>query len=187
MSSIVGFIYNSKVYIGADSAGSDVSNNSIRDMPNQKIFTNGELLFGVAGSIRVGQILRYGFTPPIHPEEISDKQYICSTLVRSIMESLLENNYKIDGNEDVSFDGQLMIGYKSQLYVINSDFGILYDSQFDAIGCGSEYAMSSIYTSLELSKQYNFEIKPETIVQLALQASAKYAIGVRGPFVIHTN
>ena len=187
MSSVVGFIYDSKIYIGADSAGSDISNNSIRDMPDQKLFMNGELLFGIAGSIRVGQILRYCFTPPIRLDETSDRQYICSTLIRSIMESLLENNYKIDGNEEVAFDGQLMIGYRSQLYVINSDFGILSDSQFDAIGCGSEYAISSIYTSLELSKQYNFEIVPETIIQLALQASAKYAIGVRGPFSIHTN
>ena len=186
MSSIVGFRDDDgKVYMGADSAAVDTGSFTIRDVINQKIFYNGELLIGVAGSTRVSQIMEHCFTPPPHDEELSDNQYICSTLIRSIMECLMENNYKLDGTETVLLEGQLMIGYRSKLYIINSDFGVTYDIKFDAIGCGSEHAVASIHTSLELMKELVTYIPIETILTIALNTSAEYSMGVRGPFDIY--
>jgi len=186
MSSIVGFIDDGKVYMGADSAAVDTGSFTIRDVIDQKIFYNGELLMGVAGDVRVSQIMKYCFTPPPHDCSLSDIQYVCSVLIRAIMECLVENNYKIDGNPEITaLGGQLMIGYKSKLYVINSDFGITHDINFDAIGCGSEHAIASIYTSLALMKELETYIPVETIITIALKTSAEYSMGVRGPFEIY--
>ena len=67
MTCIVGLEHKGKVYIGGDSAG--VAGYSLSVRADQKVFINGNFIFGFTSSFRMGQILRFGFNPPRrHPE-----------------------------------------------------------------------------------------------------------------------
>ncbi len=62
MTCIAGLVRDGRVYIGGDSAAVAGSTLFVRGDP--KVFLNGEFIMGFSHSFRMGQILRYGFTPP---------------------------------------------------------------------------------------------------------------------------
>ena len=54
--------YKGKVYIGADSLGSNGFTQSIRK--ESKVFKNGEFLIGCTSSFRMIDLLKWKFNPP---------------------------------------------------------------------------------------------------------------------------
>lgn len=181
MSCIVGYVDSEtgNIYMGSDSAGVIVETLSSRVRPNVKIFEKGNMLFGVAGSFRVLQILRYSLNIPEQPEELPDYDYMCTLFIKALRESVQENEcFQVQNEGEVYFDGSILVGYKGELYKIEADLSVTIIDDFEAVGCGEAYALGSMYTSTSLN-HYN----PKDIVTLALKSSGEYSMGVRPPYV----
>jgi hypothetical protein len=137
------------------------------------------MLFGFTTSFRFGQILQYQFTAPKHHSDIATERYMVSEVIPAIREALKTHGYtKVESNTETG--GTCMVGYQGRLFTIDSDFQVGESvDPFDAIGCGHDLAIGSIYTSL----QTNPKAPPEIHLRLALDAAERYSAGVAAPFV----
>ncbi len=71
-----------RVILGADSVGSN--GNEIKTFPNRKVFVRGPYVFGVCGSYRVAQVLRYRAELPEPPAEWDSEAFMVRELVPAI-------------------------------------------------------------------------------------------------------
>jgi len=177
MTCIIGYVSDDNiVYIGADSAG--VSGNDIRIRADEKVFKNGDFIFGFTTSFRMGQILRYVFKPPERKVFSTDDEYLHNDFINEIIKTFQENGYaKIESN--VIKGGMFIFGYKGKLYFVDNDFQIGKPIRnYESIGCGENYAIGCLY-ALE-----NTNISIEKKITKALEAAEEFSTGVRGPFHI---
>jgi len=167
---IVGLRTETAVYIGGDSQGVDGwLGRAIR--VDEKVFRKGRMIFGFTSSFRMGQILRYSFSPPSQKVDEDDYKYLCGAWVDSLISCLKDKGYaKVENN--VSTGGTFLLGFNGRLYRIESDFQIAERVEpYDAIGCA-------------LSILTEKRIRPEAMVKRALEAAEQFSAGVAGPFVI---
>lgn len=174
MTCIVGIVDNKRVYIGGDSAG--VAGYSLTVRADAKVFRNGPFLFGFTSSFRMGQLLRYAFTPPKHDSDLSDHQYLVTTFIDAVRQCLKDGGYASKENETEQ-GGTFLLGYRGHLYKIDSDYQVGESADgFDACGCGIEIAQGALYASEGQDA--------EKRAKMALRAAERFSAGVRGPFVV---
>jgi hypothetical protein len=173
MTCIVGIARNGRVYLGGDSAGVGGLDLTIR--ADEKVFKNGECVFGFTSSFRMGQLLRYAFTPPPKPEDASDFQYMCTTFINAVRDCLKDGGFATKQNE-AEHGGNFLVGYRGQLYEIESDYqvGIAADG-FAAVGCGYQIARGSLFSTMGQD--------PMIRLTTALNAAERFSAGVRAPYV----
>jgi len=174
MTCIVGLVDNKRVYIGGDSAG--VGGYDLLVRADAKVFRNGAFLFGFTSSFRMGQLLRYAFTPPKHDPDLSDYAYLVTTFVDALRQCLQHGGYASKSNEQESA-GTFLLGYRGHLYRIEDDYqvGEAADN-YNACGCGYSMALGAMFA--------NEGKPPEKRVREALHAAERFSAGVRGPFVV---
>jgi len=177
MTCVIGYIADDIVYIGGDSAGVDGLNVIVRT--DEKVFRNGDFLFGFTTSFRMGQILRYNFQLPKRKENISDDEYLYGDFIDAILKILKNKHYaKIDNNQIEG--GCFLFGYRGKLYNVSSDFQIAKPSEkFDAVGCGRNYALGCLYCLKD-----NHEMSILEKIEKALKTAEYFSGGVRSPFYI---
>lgn len=174
MTAISGISINNTVYIGGDSAG--ISGLSVTIRSDEKVFTNGPFLFGIAGSFRMGNILRYKFKAPKQKPNQTDMAFLVTDFVDCLRGYFMANGF---GDKDATIGGTFLVGYKGKLYNIDADFQVgIPSTQYDAVGCGSDLALGSLCTTSEL------DMAPEERIRLSLDAASKFSAGVAPPFVI---
>ncbi len=182
MSCVVGYVEDGKIYMGADSACINAENLDIRTRTDPKVFVRENFIFGYVGSYRVGQVLRCSFFIPPIPEGMSDFDYLCSLFIPRLISSLKENDcfqYKNEG--EFCFEGEIMIGYNKEIYIIGSDLQVISESEkYSSIGCGENYAIGALYI---LEKMFPLT-PPEEKVKYALEVAEYYNAGVRRPFIL---
>lgn len=170
MTCIIGILDQGKVYIGGDSAG--VSNLSVTVRADEKVFTNGEFIMGFTSSFRMGQLLRYKFDPPKKSRSQTDMQYMTTSFIDAVRKCFKENGF---GNESVG--GNFLVAYNNKLYNIDTDYQVgIPLNNYDAIGCGSEIALGSLYATAGMN--------PQERITKALDAATEFNAGVRPPFLI---
>ena len=100
MTCIIGFTNGKEVHMVGDSGAFGTYTKAPRK--NGKIFIlKDKFLIGFAGSFRLGDLLRYEFIPPTHPEEISDNEYIVNYFVEVLRNLLKDKGFScIDSNQD---------------------------------------------------------------------------------------
>lgn len=175
MTCIIAYKDKDKIYMAGDSAGVGGGKTVVRK--DEKVFINGEMIFGFTSSFRMGQILRYNFTVPKQEDE-SDMKYLVATFIDEVTKCFRENNFG-EEEKSVKDGGVFMIGYNGNIYTVYSDFQICkVEKDFNSVGCGEEYALGAL-TALEST---SFSV-PEKI-ELAMKAAEYYSTGVRGPFNI---
>ena len=104
---------------GGDSAGCTTYN--IWDRSDKKVFIVDKMIYGFSPSFRMGQILQYSFKRPKHPQGKSDYEYLCTIWIDKLREILKEKGFThIKENEETG--GQFLVGYKGNLYEIDTDF-----------------------------------------------------------------
>jgi ATP-dependent protease HslVU (ClpYQ) peptidase subunit len=183
MTCIVALKHNNKIYMGADSLGSNGSTMSKAVRLDEKVFVKDDMLFGFTTSFRMGQILRYVMTAPERPEGITDMAYLVAYWIPALIACFEDNGfrgYKEDDDEKSKVGGEFLLGYRGTLYHIEGDFqvGIPAD-QFSAAGCGQDLALGAVYAAK------NAGVKaPEKIITMALEASEHFSAGCQGPFHI---
>lgn len=175
MTVIVGLVDQGNVYIGGDSAGIAGLSLSIRD--DEKIFKNGCFIMGFTSSFRMGQLLRYKFSPPAQTIHQDDMQYMVTDFIDAARKCFAMNGF---GDKDATEGGTFIVGYKGKLYTIQTDYQVAcHSDNYDAVGCGADIALGSLYSTKHMKN-----MSPEDRITLALQAAATYSAGVSAPFKI---
>jgi ATP-dependent protease HslVU (ClpYQ) peptidase subunit len=180
MTCIVGLIHNKTIVMGGDSAGVAGYGMSIR--ADEKVFINNGFIFGFTSSFRMGQILRFGFTPPKRHPDIDLYEYMVTDFIDAVRTRFRTAGYLIKDKEQ-ELGGSFLVGHQGRLFVIHSDFQVGEDrDKYDAVGCGEDIAKGSLYAT----KKFTKFTKPVEAVQVALEAAENYSAGVRRPFTILT-
>jgi hypothetical protein len=109
MTCIVGLAHGGKVYLGADSAG--LAGDELTPRRDPKVFRVGEFVFGYTTSFRMGQVLRYGFTPPTQPEGMIAHEYLCTHVVDALRQAFQRAGCATV-NSGVETCGNFLIGYR---------------------------------------------------------------------------
>jgi hypothetical protein len=171
---IVGIAENGRVYIGGDSAGVGGLDLTVR--ADEKVFKNGDFLFGFTSSFRMGQLLKYSLTPPLKAPDAPNHKYLCTSFVNAIRETLKSGGYATKKDES-EHGGTFLVGYQGGLYQIESDYqvGIPADG-FDACGCGDQIARGSLFSTVGQD--------PKKRIITALEAAHRFSAGVRPPFLV---
>lgn len=177
MTCIVAIAEKGKVYMGADSAGS----NSITTIPRKdsKIFRNNGFLFGITSSFRMGQILRFRLTCPHYKgkkELDSLYQFMCTDFIDSVRNSFKDYGYgKIENNEESG--GSFLVGFEGHLFEVYDDFQIAMSiDNYASIGSGEQFARGSLFSTKGM--------KPNKRLKLALKAATRFSPTVSKPFVL---
>lgn len=177
MTCIVGYLdkITNKVTIGADSAGVAGLNLSIRK--DVKIFRNKDFIIGCTSSFRMIQLLRFKFKPPyMDSKEIYE--YMCTDFIDEVRKVFKEGGF-LQKEKEVEEGGAFLVGYKDRLFCIQGDFQVGENLDgLDAVGCGSEYALGSLFANLET------ELSAEQKINSALKSAAYFSAGVSEPFNI---
>lgn len=167
MSVILGASDGEKVIIGADSGGILASFDYEIRKDSKVFIKNDDLLFGFAGSFRVGQLVKNSIKFEKKPDNMSDHKYLCTMVANEI------NSYLPD-LEETNF----IIGYRGNIYTLQTDFQVSSNTRnFDSIGAASPFALSSYY----LLNEYT-DLDIEQKVQKSLEISTKFNLGALPPF-----
>jgi len=176
MTAIAAIAEKGKVWMGGDSAG--VAGLSLTIRKDEKVFKKGPFLIGFTSSFRMGQLLRWKFKPPVHAKGLETINYMHMSFIDKVRECFKEGGYaKIENNTEHA--GAFIVGYKGELFTIESDFQIGQPLDgFACCGCGDDLACGSLTTTAQ------YEIRPQDRIALALHAAERYSAGVRRPFLI---
>lgn len=192
MTCVVGLAVNSNVWIGADSQAGDGGDWPRTQRSDSKVFILDQysmdlrMLIGFTWSWRFGQLLRYGFELPPHPDGMATHEYLCTLFVDAVRARLREGGYaKIESNREDG--GHCLIGYCGQIWTLYADYqieghGVSLDAitgddvQYYAVGSGMKYACGALYATPGIC--------PRDRVLDAIRAAAHFDRSVGGPFTI---
>lgn len=173
MTAIAGFASDGKVWIGGDSAG--VGGLTLTVRADEKVFENRGFLFGFTTSFRMGQLLRYSFTPPAKKEGQDLMAYMVMDFVDAIRTTLKTGGFATV-KDGADHGGTFLVGHAGRLFYIDSDFQV--GETLDGIetcGAAQDVAKGALWAASG---------SPEERVRAALTAAERYNAAVRGPFVI---
>jgi ATP-dependent protease HslVU (ClpYQ) peptidase subunit len=178
MTCIVGISENGHVYIGGDSAG--VAGLDLRIRRDEKVFRNGEFVFGCTTSFRMIQLLRYKLSVPKRHQDVDVMAYMTTIFIDCVRE-VLKNGGFASKEKESEQGGTFVVGYEGQLFKIYDDYQVAWSADgFDACGCGEAYALGSLYCTR------NAESTPNQRLERALESAAHFSAGVIGPFNFET-
>lgn len=177
MTCIVGLVDKDTVYMGGDSAGVG-GGYQLNIRNDQKVFMNGAFLMGFTTSFRMGQLLRYSFTPPKIAEDQDLYEYMVTDWIDGVRKCLKDGGFASE-KDSVEEGGTFLVGYKGRLFTIYEDYQVGENTcGYSSVGCGEDLAMGSLFTSSDI------KLKPEDRVRMALKAAATFSAGVSAPFVV---
>lgn len=172
MTCIVAVTHNNHVYMAGDSAG--VAGLALTVRADAKVYRNGPYVMGFCGSFRMGQLLRYSFTPPEPTDDLD--RFMVTTFIDAVRACLKAGGYARRDSE-VETGGNFLVGVNGHLFEVQSDYQVAeHVDPFAAIGSGEPVAQGSLYTT-----EYQ-AMHPRQRLTLALQAAERFNAGVRGPY-----
>jgi ATP-dependent protease HslVU (ClpYQ) peptidase subunit len=172
MTCIVGIKSEQGLFIGGDSAVS--SANLVQTIADPKVWKKGQFIIGFAGSLRVGQIVKYNLKiPPFNKKEPTE--YMVTAFVNAMRKALKNAGAAREHQKEEEQENQFLIGFKNRLFEIDEAHGVCeVGDEYISIGSGTEYALGSLHTT---------KGKPsEMRIIAALEAAAYFSEGVRPPF-----
>ena len=174
MTCIVGLEHEGDVWIGGD--GLATAGWLAIPLGEEKVFFNGEMLFGVCGTMRVAHLLRYALTIPEQSVRKTDISYIATDLVDAIRALFGQKGF-LEKHDEKESGGCFLVGHKGKCYRVDADWSVISASDgMLAIACGAEFALGALHAT---------EGKPpEERIQIALGAASRFSVGVKGPFTI---
>ncbi len=177
MTCIVGVKTDKGVIIGGDSAGSAGHFSHGRKDP--KVFKTGEFLMGFTSSFRMGQLLMCSLSVSEQTSKQEDYTYMVTTFIDAVRTCLKDGGYATTKN-DGEKGGCFLVGYKGELYQIDSDYQVgICSDDYTAVGCGDELALGALYIL-----DWTCDHEPKETVTLALKAAVKFSGYVSAPFLI---
>jgi len=174
MTCIVGMVEKKRVYLGADSVGSNGWDLMARI--DKKICRNGNMIFGFTSSYRMSQVLQYKFVPPVHSREVTTDYYMRTAFIDEVRKVLKDGGYSVI-KDNAERGGTFLVGYCGRLFEVEGDFQVAERAdKYSSVGCGSRHALASLHTTRRLG----LSVRKRLV--LALQAAEYFSEGVRRPF-----
>ena len=186
MTCIVALSAGNRVFLGGDSAASDEKSGLILQTTDPKVFKVGQFGVGFVDSFRMGQILQYNWTPPIYKPTAGYKnldKFMRTKFVESVKEAYQEHGYGRFGTsagEDGDEGGIIIIAVQNtgRIFIMDVDYHVAeVDVEYLAEGSGQQVALGSLFSTSTIKT-------PRKRVRMALEASSKFIMSVRGPFTI---
>jgi len=173
MTCIVAITHNSKVLMGADSAG--VAGQSLTIRRDTKVFEKANMLIGCTTSFRMIQLLRFSLVVPKRHPDVDVYEYMCTDFIDAVRNTFRSGGF-LTKEHEAEWGGQFLVGYEGRLFFVDTDYqvGECYDG-FNACGSGAEIAKGSLFESAA-------NPKPRDRLEAALTAAAHFCAGVRAPF-----
>lgn len=184
MTCIVALKDGGRVYMGADSAGvGGWYRKSSRMDP--KIYRVGAMLIGFTTSFRMGQLLGYSLTLPHHHADVAIEKYMATAFIDAVRHCLKTGGWA-EKDKEVERGGDFLVGYHGRIFHVASDYQVgEREEGFDAVGCGFDLALGSLYTSAMVKDaDVGGPANPRERVTVALEAAAAFSAGVHPPFRI---
>lgn len=170
MTCISAVVKNGHVYMAGDLMGSNGFTKKV--YPDTKVFKNGDFLIGYTSSFRMGQILQYNWSQPPRLEGVTDREYLQIDVIESMRECF--NNYGFGEFKDGEHQGgTFLIGYKGELYEMQSNFSILKNESFAAVGSGQYHAEAAL---LLLTQDPDFD--PKDVLTASIYAASYFTTSV---------
>jgi len=182
MTCIACLTQNDRFYIAGDSRVSlnhslvfDRSGSRKQDYP--KIFKLNGFVFGVCGSVRVSNALKY--TLKLNVSETKDHtsiySFMVNTFTKNIRDCLKESGCLSVYRESHEMnDCELISMYNGEVYYMSGDFSIVkIDNPYFAIGAGYSYALGSLFSTIGIKN-------PSERVRLAVSSAANFENSVGG-------
>ncbi len=165
MTVIAGIASEGVVYISGDRGASD--GDSILSMTAPKICKVGDFIIGYAGSGGLGQILQHMDCWNEHPKNA--ERFLRMVFV----EEYIKAREKVGGKDEE--EAQLLIGYKGNLWEIDTSDYACFPFTYTAIGSGGPIALGSLYAT------QHSPISPDLRLNAALKAAIEHNPGCKGP------
>lgn len=175
MTCVIAIKHAGRVYMGADSAGSDLY--TIRTRSDPKIHQVGPFMFGFTTSFRMGQLLAHAFNAPDRDPRISTEKFMTTLFVDAVRNCLKQGGYASKTNETEA-GGTFLVAYEGRVFCVYDDYQVAEGAlDYEAIGCGTNFAMGSLFTTTDT------DMAPADRITKALEAAATFSCGVRAPFI----
>jgi ATP-dependent protease HslVU (ClpYQ) peptidase subunit len=175
MTCIVALAHEGRVIIGADSAGVDGLDMTVR--ADRKVFRNGAFIMGFTSSFRMGQLLAVKLSPPRYHPDVEPWRYMVDDFVEAVRTCLRTGGF-MRKHDDAEAGGHFLVGFRSRVFSIEGDFQVGERAEgFDAAGCGAPFALGSLAETSGIAD-------PVDRVRSALAVAERFSAGVRGPFHI---
>jgi hypothetical protein len=175
MTCIASLIDDGIIYVGGDSAG--VSGMSMEVRADTKVFLNGPYIFGFTTSFRLGNLLQYKFDPPVKTDKKqSTTHFMVNDFIDGVRACLKKGGYATEEKGQESA-GTFIVGFNGKLFIIYDDYQVAEPlDKIAAVGCGSQIALGSLYTSIGKP--------PQDRIMTSLAAAERFSAGVRSPFTL---
>ncbi|HLZ20718.1 MAG TPA: hypothetical protein VKQ30_01160 [Ktedonobacterales bacterium] len=176
MTCVVGVVQDGVVYVGADSAS--VSGQYLNVLTRRKVFRLDDMLIGVAGSLRLAQLVRYRLlsSKPPHRADLDTEAFLATDFMDALRQCLKDGGHvQVSNTSDEETDSSLLVGYRGRLFTIDETFTVC-ETQcgYIAIGSGQEPAMGALFAT--------HDEDPMARLVIALHAAEAFNTCVRGPF-----
>jgi hypothetical protein len=184
MTCIVGLARKDSVYLGSDSLGSGNGVKQVYSTPKLvklDVFEKRDLSLskivlgiGYTTSYRMGDILRYNFTPPPIEVDEDENEYLVKDFIPDLIKCFEEHAFaKIkEGNKS---GGNFLVGLRKRLFHVQEDFSVLEPiCGYTSVGSGQEFAMGALFAYGKAM------VDPEKCVIGAIKAAAEFSTTVGG-------
>ncbi len=179
MTCIVGFIDKGVTFLGGDSLASDSYNgNTILQKKVLKLRNSKNAIIGFSGSVRDLNLLQYAenLIDPRDEPNIDEKYLVTKFILNEISLFNTNGRNRIDKGINDN-DSYFLLGYKDKLWKIDFNYAVSsVQRNYDAIGCGFEFALGSMYSTEGLS--------PVERIHKALQSASKFSVRCASPYYI---
>lgn len=173
MTCVVSLIDDKSINMACDTYYSTLDTGNTRKQG--KIFKKKGMLFGISGSVRISDVIRYKFSPP--PIKGAQNEYMRTLFVDKLIACLEENKLCEDVNGVISMDSVILLAHKNNIYKIHSDFQVEESSDpFNSCGTGEIAALTAINTIIHEKTSSRDKLKK------VLKSVTKYDNYVREPF-----
>lgn len=166
---------NKIVTMGADSAAT-TDTGSIVTLTRPKIFINNGYLFGCAGSVRMSQLLEFGWLPP-KPKKGAELAGFMAIRFTDHLRHLFKLGGFATKDSDAEYGGRFLIAKQGRIFEVQSDYNVSEVAcEYVSIGSGQELANGAMFATSATGWS------PETRIEVALKAASEFCNTVRGPY-----
>lgn len=182
MTCIVAVQQGKKIYMGGDRLAS--SSFDCFSSSDPKIFKgeygSGDWMFGICGSFRTMEILKYELDLPEQKKSQIARHYMATTFVKQVRECFKHHGVAEVENKSETFYGDFLVAHQGLLYCLQSDFGLLGSSSgYMTTGSGWMIATGSLHAT---ARTPTLKSKPIKRLEMALKAAADHVPSVGPPF-----
>lgn len=187
MTTLLGYQSSTWACIGSDSQISDDKRKYISSKGFQKLFINDEYIIGVAGDLRVINILTSSFVPPI-PDVKNLDRFMTTAFIRSLKDTFVE---ECEGEEvgEVMKGNVFSVAVKGALYEIGVEYEILriQNDSISAAGTGSLVALGALHALIQDSSKDQKADRSyvKLMISKALKIASHYDVHTSPPFHVH--